>query len=305
MMEKWVGMALADSANDDGVCWPAVDTISHKCSCSRRSVQNAIRGLESKQLLRTVHRKDRSSYYIFNIANLPQIERPKRCKEAGPYEIEGTGAGDAPDLFCTGAGHSATGAGHSGRGAGDAPRTVIEPSDETPKNLYGDFEEKSPVVSDRESLCEFVSSEWATLKTEAPGIRGIRSIDNGLRQRIFDRAKQHARPGEHPGDVWKEVFDAIRRSRFLRGLAPPSTNHPRPFKLGLDWLTKAENFRCVIGGKYDDDGIAGSYDPATGRRYSPAEQATRAVVARLGPDAGGRVGGRDPRSGLDLRRAAR
>ena len=45
MTEKMVLLCLADFANDRGECWPAVDTIAAKCSCSDRTVQKAIKSL--------------------------------------------------------------------------------------------------------------------------------------------------------------------------------------------------------------------------------------------------------------------
>ena len=39
-------LALADHANDDGICWPSVDTLAHKARTSERSVQRLLRDLE-------------------------------------------------------------------------------------------------------------------------------------------------------------------------------------------------------------------------------------------------------------------
>lgn len=43
--EKLVLLALADCANDEGYCWPSIETIKKKCSKSERTVQNCIRTL--------------------------------------------------------------------------------------------------------------------------------------------------------------------------------------------------------------------------------------------------------------------
>lgn len=45
--EKLVLLALADNANDEGVCWPSIATIAEKCSKSERTIQRAISTLES------------------------------------------------------------------------------------------------------------------------------------------------------------------------------------------------------------------------------------------------------------------
>jgi len=40
---KFVLLALADSADDHGVCWPSVQTVARKCGVSSRTVQCPIR----------------------------------------------------------------------------------------------------------------------------------------------------------------------------------------------------------------------------------------------------------------------
>jgi hypothetical protein len=46
--EKLVLLALADWANDEGLCWPSIDTLAKKCSKSERTIQACIRSLCSK-----------------------------------------------------------------------------------------------------------------------------------------------------------------------------------------------------------------------------------------------------------------
>ncbi|SNT07175.1 Helix-turn-helix domain-containing protein [Sphingomonas laterariae] len=51
--DKLVLLALADQANDDGVCWPSMASLAAKCSKSDRTVQAAIKSLvESGHLSR-------------------------------------------------------------------------------------------------------------------------------------------------------------------------------------------------------------------------------------------------------------
>lgn len=45
-------MALADVADDDGVCWPSVSTIGRRCAVSTRTVQRALRDLHKVDLVR-------------------------------------------------------------------------------------------------------------------------------------------------------------------------------------------------------------------------------------------------------------
>ena len=48
---KLVLMALADAANEEGICWPNVKTIANKCSISPRTVRRAIAELKFRGLL--------------------------------------------------------------------------------------------------------------------------------------------------------------------------------------------------------------------------------------------------------------
>lgn len=46
--EKLVLLALADWSDDDGKCWPSVAKLVAKCSKSERTIQTALKALESK-----------------------------------------------------------------------------------------------------------------------------------------------------------------------------------------------------------------------------------------------------------------
>jgi hypothetical protein len=276
MTEKFIALALADSSNDDGVSWPAVDTVAQKCSCSARTVQNAVKGLCDKGLLRKMERKDRSNYYVFNLSALPHCERVRRRKESFDGHERTTGAGDSPQLFDTGESGSMTGESGSMTGESPAPRTIIEPSIESPDSDSGDF--KSPDVS----LTNFVHTEWDALKDEFPSIAGIRKIDDSLAKQIQLRGRQHAKPGEDPMAVWRTVFQEIRASQFLTGRVPPGPGRDTTFKLSLGWVCQTQKFREVINGKYSSDrGTSRAFNPATGERLGPTGQAVRGTVERM------------------------
>lgn len=61
--QKAVLISLADQANDDGVCWPAVGTISERTCISERSVQDALKWLETHSAIQREHRNQRSTIY--------------------------------------------------------------------------------------------------------------------------------------------------------------------------------------------------------------------------------------------------
>ena len=49
--EKLVLLALADNANDEGLCWPSRKTIARKCDLSETAVRNQIKEFESAGLI--------------------------------------------------------------------------------------------------------------------------------------------------------------------------------------------------------------------------------------------------------------
>lgn len=46
--EKIVMLALADCANDEGLCWPSIATLTRKCSKGERTIQGVIKSLAAK-----------------------------------------------------------------------------------------------------------------------------------------------------------------------------------------------------------------------------------------------------------------
>jgi hypothetical protein len=61
--DKIVLLALADNANDDGVCWPSIATIARKCSKDERTVQRVITRLKEAGHVSMVERKGTSNLW--------------------------------------------------------------------------------------------------------------------------------------------------------------------------------------------------------------------------------------------------
>ena len=61
--QKAVLISLADQANDQGVCWPSVRTISVRTCLSERSVRRAIKELVDAGLIAVRERRGTSSVY--------------------------------------------------------------------------------------------------------------------------------------------------------------------------------------------------------------------------------------------------
>lgn len=60
---KMVLLALCDNANDEGVCWPSIPTISAKCSMSERSVFSHLAALGEDGAVTRVERPGKASVY--------------------------------------------------------------------------------------------------------------------------------------------------------------------------------------------------------------------------------------------------
>ena len=61
--QKLVLLALADWANDEGLCWPSIDRVALKASLTSRGVQKTIRALEEMHFLRKEEIKGRGNKY--------------------------------------------------------------------------------------------------------------------------------------------------------------------------------------------------------------------------------------------------
>jgi hypothetical protein len=94
LAQKAVLISLADNANDQGVCWPSIATISKRICASERAVQNAIKWLESAAIV-TANRSNgrHTSYVITPAAYSPPQEMRPRTKCTG----EGNDTTPAPD----------------------------------------------------------------------------------------------------------------------------------------------------------------------------------------------------------------
>jgi DNA-binding MarR family transcriptional regulator len=73
-VEKAVLLALADHANDDGICWPGYTLLSAETYLSRASVSTAIANLSEMNLITITEKsKRRSTVYKLNIETDPAV----------------------------------------------------------------------------------------------------------------------------------------------------------------------------------------------------------------------------------------
>jgi hypothetical protein len=82
--EKLVLIRLADSANDEGVCWPALATIARDCDIDRRSVRRIIARLEARGLVHRAARYNAKGLQTSSwLTVLPPDDRRPATSETG------------------------------------------------------------------------------------------------------------------------------------------------------------------------------------------------------------------------------
>lgn len=127
MTQKFVLIALCDSANDDGVCFPSVGALMRKCNLSERGVRKVTAELEQMGFLSKKIRNGHSTVYVVS-------------PESGAV----TPAPGAPCTTCTPAPGAPTPARGAPTPAPRAPITQIETKEETYKTLSGCAREEIP-----------------------------------------------------------------------------------------------------------------------------------------------------------------
>lgn len=92
--KRFVLLALADRADDEGYCWPSVASICAKTGLCERTVDSVRKGLESDRLLlqetrwRSRGDRDTNGYWI-NLDALKRMQRPEpSTRGKHPMEVE-------------------------------------------------------------------------------------------------------------------------------------------------------------------------------------------------------------------------
>lgn len=87
VVQKIALVKLADTAGDDGKCWPSIATVARECGCDERSIYRALDTLESKRHISRSKRSGTSSIYIVHPCQAvtpdslsPVTESPHPCQ---------------------------------------------------------------------------------------------------------------------------------------------------------------------------------------------------------------------------------
>lgn len=192
--QKAVLISLADQANDDGVCWPAVGTIAARCCMSARAVRTAMDHLEAVGLLTRDRRFNSSTVYKVTPANFDKAAAPSKAGRKSGKAGTAPGAGAAPH-----AGGAPASGGDAPHAGGDAPGaglgvrpvppnrhiTLNEPSGE-PSFPAGLPAAPLEVVSetDLQAACRATWAAYASAYRDRHGVAPVRNakVNSNVRQ---------------------------------------------------------------------------------------------------------------------------
>ncbi|HHA2894755.1 TPA: helix-turn-helix domain-containing protein [Stenotrophomonas maltophilia] len=192
--QKAVLISLADQANDDGVCWPAVGTIAARCCMSARAVRSAMDHLEAVGLLARDRRFNSSTVYSVTPAKFNAAAAPSKSTRKTGKNGTAPGAGAAPHAGgAPPAGGDAPPAGGDAPGAGLGVRpvppnrhiTLKEPSGEP--SFPAGLPAAPPVVDSETELqaaCRATWAAYATAYRERHGVAPVRNakVNSNVRQ---------------------------------------------------------------------------------------------------------------------------
>lgn len=182
--QKAVLISLADQANDDGVCWPAVGTIAARCCMSPRAVRTAMDHLEAVGLLTRDRRFNSSTVYNVTPANFDKDAAPSKGTRKAGKSGAAPGAGAAPR-----AGGAPAACGDAPDAGGDAPGAGLEVRPVPPnrnKTINEPSEEPSvpaltaPLskVAQEELLQEACRETWAAYRVAYRERHGVDPVRN-------------------------------------------------------------------------------------------------------------------------------
>jgi hypothetical protein len=93
---KLILLLLADRANDEGMCYPSIDTIARDCELGTATVKRNIKSLAEKGFLRIERRKSGNAY-LHNMYHLIGVGSER--SEGGVTVIQGVGSERSTNLY--------------------------------------------------------------------------------------------------------------------------------------------------------------------------------------------------------------
>jgi len=192
--EKLVLMALADHADEDGICWPGNAHIARKCNLSQRSVQRHVKNLIDNGYM-TAHRRFRDT----------------GGQTSNRYALNVDGV-----TICHGGGDSVSWGGDSG----DTPITIIETSIESTTTTVPEW---------MEVLAEIEEPDPDTIKRLLKW--AVPHDDTALRETAYSLAEKWPMYKAKRNNIWSTFQGWVRvaeRSEKKRGPIRTSSSKLNP-----------------------------------------------------------------------------
>lgn len=183
--QKFLLLSLTDQANDDGVCWPKVDTLSARCSMNRRTVQRALSDLEDAGFIQRHERLRRSTWYQIAISE----------RGEGLFPVAGKG-GNAPP-FEGAAENTDKGGTESDQGRHSAALsnphiTPMEPSPPVSPPKGGRTNMRKHVEVGEEIYSAVFEAFWALWPKGKRGVKA-KAYEKWKMKRLDEPSQQHSR----------------------------------------------------------------------------------------------------------------
>lgn len=209
--QKFVLLALADIADDDGVCWPSVSTIAKRCAVSTRTVRRALRDQIKADFVQCALRyrvdgSTTSNRYVLNLRG-------------------GDAVSGAPDISTTGEGRQCQRDPIADVTPRTTNRTVIDPS---PPPRAG-----HAVSGTKNSGGEFIRlvfpDEYTTAEC-AEATRRLEEFPRTLAQQLLDELSGRMQRGEIKTTPLAYLGGLINRARA--GTFVPEIGRPTNQRTG-------------------------------------------------------------------------
>ena len=314
-------MVLARRVNarrDDFEVWPDQTQIAEDANLSLSTVKRHLKTLEADGYFTRRQRKAPGRgftgwVYILNVK--AEFKLPTghvvRADLDGSTLVEPTGQSDLrrqvnadPHRQVT-ADLSNTELGNGELGNKEPP--MVPTGDEAPdRDLFGG----ELVVA--EDLTGYVMRRWNELAERHANIASVKVLNKKRTNAIEKRGEEGAKIFGTKRNAWDRAFEVIEGSSYLCGEDPPGKGYSEPFAAWLDFVLRPLEFTRIIEGGYRATRTAETHDLVSGRRFGPAEQATRHALRGIfatGQESGDRAaGGGGPSvdgAGSDYRRPLR
>ena len=205
--DRFVLLALADHANDEGIAWPGIASLCRKTCMSERGVQVVLRRLEAAGWLQIETGKGRRNCNLYTIKTPQEMhpagDAPPQMNAKTPQMNATNPAGDAPKPSGTIKESSVD----DNAGAGDEspkPKKARLPEDWVPSEEDVDYALSQNLTEDEiQEIANDFHTYW-TDRTDAGGRKSARGWKQTWRNRVRDQAPRFIRnrrmaSGESPG----------------------------------------------------------------------------------------------------------